>query len=63
MNRHCGECAYFGEPIKLERTDEEYHVCHNFRSIYKFCTATATGCFMFERGFDKEEENDNSRHV
>ena len=60
MDRHCGECAYFGEPIKLERTVEEYHVCRNFRSIYKFCTATATGCFMFdmfERNFDKEKKD------
>lgn len=42
-DRHCGECKYFGAPIR-----DEMHICENDRSIYKAARAIATGCSKFE---------------
>ena len=51
----CGKCRYFGEPLGTFHETKEFHRCHNEKSIFKACLATATGCEKY-----KERANDNT---
>lgn len=54
MDRHCGNCKYFGEPTGKVHENEPFHRCNNDNSIFKACLFNATGRMKFEAGEDPD---------
>ena len=51
--KHCGDCKFFGC-----RVNNEFHLCHNDKSIFKVCLPKATACDKYEKETERRINND-----